>query len=130
MAIDGALIDSTSEEGLYIGADHVVEMVVYANKAKTTVKEITGWTIVLDIRPKDTSSATKLMKTGTVSGTFNATPASNTQKVSFTLTDDDLASTVFTGDDPVLRYSIKRTDSGSEQPLRYGDVTLTRVTQV
>lgn len=130
MAIEGALVDATSEEGLYVGADHSVEVTVYANAAKTTIKEITGWTIVLDIRTKDTASSAKLTKTGTVSGVFNSSPGSNTQKVTFALSDDDLSSTVFTGNEFEGTYSIWRKDDGSEQPLRYGDVTITRTTQV
>lgn len=129
MAIDDALVDATSEEGLYVGADHSVVMTVYSNSAKTTIQDISGWTIVLDIRKKDTTASALLSVTGTVSGTFNATPASNTQKVTFTLADTDLAATVFTGDEFEGRYSVWRTDAGSEQPLRYGDITITRTTR-
>jgi hypothetical protein len=129
MAIDGALVDGTTEETLYIGADHSVVMTVYSNSGKTTIQDIAGWTIVLEIRKKDTSPTALLTKTGTVSGTFNATPGSNTQKCTFTLSDDDLAATVFTGDEFTGRYSIWRTDAGSEQPLRFGDCTITRTTR-
>jgi hypothetical protein len=84
---------------------------------------------LLDIRDADRASTTRLSVTGTVSGVFNSVPATNTQKVRFTLADTDLAASIFKGDDTPLRYSIKRTDNGFEQPLRYGDVTITRVTQ-
>lgn len=121
MATEGDLI------GLFVGADHVVSY----TDSDDPPTDMAGWTVVLDIRKKDTSAAPALLsKTGVVSGTYSATVASNTQKVTFTLTDDDLASTVFTGDDWRGRYSIKRTDAGLEQPLRFGKVTIERVTQV
>ena len=127
MAIEGAL-EGPEGQVLFVGADHEV---VYRDATSPAVLDMTGWTIVLDIRKKDTSSdPAKLSKTGVVSGTYSATPATNTQKVTFTLTDDDLAATIFSGDDVTWRYSIKRTNAGSEQPLRYGDVVMNRVTQV
>lgn len=122
MATEGTL------DGLFVGADHVVELTVYQDDA-ATIQDITGWTIVLDIRHSDLGSPALISKTGTVSGVYNSVPATNTQKVSFTITDDDLAASVFPADDKVYRYSIKRTDAGSEQPLRYGDATIVRVTQ-
>ncbi len=124
MAIEGAI------NGLYVGSDQSIVMTVYTDEDQATVQEITGWSILLDIRKSDTAPTAKLSIAGVVSGVFNAVPATNTQVVTFTLTDTDLAATIFKGDDTPLRYSIKRTDNGFEQPLRYGDVTITRVTQV
>jgi hypothetical protein len=123
MATEGALVDSTSGEGLYVGTDAIVE---YTD----TDEDMAGWTLVLDIRPADTTSTAKLSKTGVESGTYHATPASNTQKFSFSLSDDELAASIFSGDDWSGRYSIKRTDPGSEAILRFGAVTIKRVTQI
>lgn len=120
MAVEGELA------GLFIGGDSEV---VYRDQDEPPVNML-GWTVVLDIRKTDTSpDPAKLSKVGVVSGVYANTLAANLQKVTFTLTDDDLAATVFPGDDPAMRYSIKRTDAGSEQPLRYGDCTIVRVTQ-
>jgi hypothetical protein len=116
MATEAAL------EGLYVGADHVIE---YTD----TDENMTGWTLVLDIRKSDRAATALLAETGVESGTYNATPASNTQKFSFTLSDDELAATIFTGDEWTGRYSIWRTDAGFEQPLRFGDCTITRTTR-
>jgi hypothetical protein len=124
MALEGALT------GLYVGADHAIDMTVYTDSTQETVQEITGWAILLDIRDYDRASTTLLSVAGTVSGVFNSSPGTNTQNVTFALSDTDLAASIFKGDDTPLRYSIKRTDNGFEQPLRYGDVTITRVTQV
>jgi hypothetical protein len=116
--------------GLYVSANHTIEMVVYANVLHTVVQDITGWTIVLDIRKLDTSGTAKLSVTGVISGVFNASPASNTQKVTFTPTAAQMAATIFTGDDLPLRHSVWRTDTGTRQPLRFGDCTVVRTTQV
>lgn len=115
--------------GLHTGADHAVVLTNYTTSAKTTVQDSTGWTIVLDIRTTDRSSAALLSVTGTVSGVFNASPAVNTQVTTFSLPAALLAKTIFKGDDTPLRYSVWRTDTGFKQPLRYGDVVLTRTTQ-
>jgi hypothetical protein len=120
MATAGELI------GLFVGADHSV---IYSD-ADDPPTDMAGWTVVLDIRKRDTSASALLSATGVVSGTYSATVASNTQIVTFTLTDEDLAAAIFTGNEWHGRHSIKRTDTGFEQPLRYGDVTITRVTQV
>ena len=123
MATEAAL------EGLYVGADQTVTMTVYQSDGETP-QNIAGWTILLDIRKRDTSSDPALLSvTGTVSGVYNVDPNTNTQVVTFTLTDDNLAASIFPGDDWTGRYSIKRTTAGSEMPLRFGDVTVTRVTQ-
>jgi hypothetical protein len=109
--------------GLFVGADHVINMTVYADEDETVAQNITGWTIVLEIRKQDTSTGTpKLTTTAAIVSGVAGT-------CSFTISDTDLAATVFTGDDWEGRYSIWRTDAGSEQPLRYGDVTVTRTTR-
>jgi hypothetical protein len=129
MPYEGAL----EEDGqtLIVGTDVSVIYIDRAVELGTgTPSDMSGWTVVLDIRKKDTSPAPALIsKTGTVSGSYSATPASNTQKVTFALSDDDLSATVFPKDDATYRFSIKRTDTGAEMVLRYGDAVLTRVTQ-
>jgi hypothetical protein len=123
MATEGALVDSVTGEGLHVGGDFVVE---YTD----TDQDMTGWALLLDIRKKDTSpDPAKLSKVGVASGAYNATPASNTQKFSFAVSDDETAASIFSGDDWTGRYSIKRTDAGAEQVLRAGDVTVKRYTQ-
>lgn len=130
MAIEGALEDRTNDETLYVGADHEVDVYVWADKDKTTILDTSAWTLVtLDIRKRDTADTVLLTKNGTRSGTFDSAPGTNTQKWTFTISDDDLAATTFTGDEFQGRYSIWRKDAGAEQPVRYGDVTITRTTQ-
>lgn len=132
MPLELPLQDVTSEHGLHVGQDAAIDIYIYADAdAETTILDTSGWTtLTLDIRKKDTSSAALVSKDGVRSGSFNANPATNTQKWTFTLSDDDLAATVFTGDEFEGRYSIWRKDAGSEKPVRYGDCTITRTTQV
>ena len=116
---------------LYVGADASAVYTNYSSSALTTIVEMTGWTVVLDIRTSDTSPNALLSKTGVISGVFNSTPASNTQVCTFTITDDDTDKAIFPADEAnkTYRFSIKRTDAGSEHPLAYGDCTMVRVTQ-
>ncbi len=123
MAIEGELA------GLFVGAD---ARVIYRNYEANgiTPKDMAGWNIILDFRISDLATATLKAVGGVVSGTFNVDPLTNTQICTFTLTDDDLAASIFTGDDTTFRYSIKRVNDGVEAILRFGDAVITRATQV
>lgn len=89
---------------------------------------MTGWAITFDVRTSDTASQVLITKTATVSGTYSATRGANTQRASATVTDSDLASSVFEA--KTYRYSFKRTDDGSETILAYGPFKVQRATQV
>ncbi len=120
MAVEGTLT------GLFVGMDHVL---IYTD-ADFPPTNMAGWTVILDVRLTDDAASPPLLtKTGVVSGTYSATRGANTQIVTFTLTAVNLGPTTFPGDPPNLRYSICRTNSGNKQPLRYGSLQLTRVTQ-
>lgn len=123
MSIEGALT------GLHTSADHSVILRVYTTSAKTVAQDASGWTVVLDIRDSDRASAARLSVTGVVSGSFNSSPALNTQIVTFTVPKALLLKAIFKTDDLPMRHSFWRTDTGSAQPLRYGDCTVTRTTQ-
>lgn len=111
--------------GLFVGADQTV---TYSDSSDAP-PDMTAWTLVLDIRKTDKSGTSLLSSTGVVSGTYNADPDINAQVCTFTLTDDDLAASIFTGNEFEGRYSIKRTNAGFELPVAYGNITITRVTQ-
>ena len=130
MAYEGDLEDDG--QTIFVGTD---VNVVYIDQAVElgvgTPVDMSGWTVVLDIRKKDVSPAPAVLSsTGTVSGSYSATPASNTQKVTFALSATDTSATAFPKDDATYRYSIKRTDSGAKTVLRYGSALINRVTQV
>lgn len=90
--------------------------------------DMTGWAITFDVRTSDVSEAVLITKTATVSGVYSATRSANTQRATATVTDTDLAATVF--DAKTYRYSFKRTDDGSETVLAWGNFVVQRATQV
>jgi hypothetical protein len=95
-----------------------------------TAKNITGWTVALDIRTKDSASTAKYAATLSVTGTFNSVAASNTQRARWTCADTDLTTAIFGANGGTYRYSIKRTDAGAETVLQYGDIVIQRATQI
>lgn len=98
-----------------------------------TAKNISGWAMTLDIRRLD-SSSTALKSFTTVSGlaiagTFNSVSASNAQRVTWTCADTDITTAIFGTKGGTFRYSLKRTDAGSEGIVQYGDIVIQRATQ-
>lgn len=77
--------------------------------------DTSGWTTSLVISTTLVSAAL-MTKSGSVGGTFDADRATNTQRITFALTDDETA-TLTAG---TYQYSIKRTDAGSEAILSWG----------
>jgi hypothetical protein len=86
---------------------------------------MSGWTMVFDVRAKDTSADPALLsKVPAVLGTFNAIRADNLQRALVVVTDDDM--NLFA--EKTYRYSWKRMDGGSETVLVYGDFTPQKAT--
>jgi hypothetical protein len=86
---------------------------------------VAGWTTSLVIT-RTLTSAALLTLSGSVSGTYSATRASNTQRITFTMTDDqsdDLTAGAYF-------YSVKRTDAGAERVLLYGACKVEQANQV
>lgn len=122
----------SDEDRLFLDTDftrsfHVKN--VDADATGATAKEITGWTIVLDIRKRHTSDTALLTKTLTISGTFNSVASSNTQRAIWTCADTDLTTAIFGESGGTFKYSVKRTDAGQETILQYGDIVIQRATQ-
>ena len=87
---------------------------------------IAGWPIVFDVRRKDNSADPALLSiAATITGTYSATRASNTQRAQVVVTDDDMhpfkGSNLPDGREKTYRHSWKRTTSGSETVLCRGD---------
>ena len=97
---------------LFVGEDKHIDLEVLDDSDLPV--DITGWAILLVVK-RGVSGAVVLSKTASITGTYNAARASNTQRARFALTDDDL-----TIDGGAYLYSAKRTDSGSEAVLAYG----------
>lgn len=117
---------------IFLGTDFTRDFEVLdidTDDTGATAKDVAGWAVTLDIRPKDTSSAAKLTASLTVVGSFNSVASSNTQRLRWTCADTDLTTALFTSDGGTYRYSVKRTDDGLETILQYGDVVIERATQ-
>ena len=126
-------IGGTETDRIFLDTDftrkfHVKD--IDTDSTGATAKEITGWTILLDIRPSVSSSAAKLTATLSITGVFNSVAASNTQRAVWTCADTDLTTTLFGTKGGTFRYSVKRTDAGSETILQHGDIVIERATQI
>jgi len=118
----------TTLNPLVIGTDFSYPFHV-KNEALDTSINITGyalsWMLKRSIHDADLSaSVTKTTAGGgvVISGTFNATPASNTQRATVTIADTDTDALA----PGVYYWELKRTDAGLETPIAYGKVPLVR----
>ena len=133
-------IGGTDDSRIFIGQDSTIPVHVKdfdppsGNTDGTVAKEITGWALTFDVRKLDKSGTVILSKTVgagiTIAGVFNATASSNLQRATVALDADlDLTVAKFSIDGGTFRYSLKRTDDGSETVLAYGDFVVDRATQ-
>jgi hypothetical protein len=89
-----------------------------APSATTPVQDMTGWTLLFDVRKKDNAAAPAIFgKTPTLIGVFNIVRAVNTQRGIVVLTDTELN----TVKQATYRHSWKRMDDNSETVLAWGD---------
>ncbi len=124
------------DSNIFIGEDKQIRFPVYDDDADPVVPlDVSGFSMIWVLRKSDTASDPALLSktTGsgiTITGTFNADPLINTQRVVVALADTDTAG----NDGSVLippkkyRYSLKRTDAGSETILAFGNFVLREAT--
>jgi hypothetical protein len=106
---------------------HVLDIDTDASGA--TAKEITGKTVVLDIRRYDYSGDTLLTKTLSIIGSFNSVASSNTQRARWANADTELTAAIFSSKGGTFRYSVKITDAGEEAVVQFGDIVIDSATQ-
>lgn len=108
---------------LFIGEDKTLRLEVLTADGSTI--DISGWSMIFDVRKKDTSPNPALLaKTPNVTGVFNADRLANTQRAEVVLSDDD--TNLFRPQS--YRYSLKRLDPGNETILAWGNFTLQKAT--
>jgi hypothetical protein len=108
---------------LFVGEDKTLRIKV--NDVNNVPVDIAGWVILLDIRAKDTSADPAIFAaTASITGVYNVSPSSNTQRAVVQMTDDNL--NLFK--QKVYRYSWKRMDAGNETVLMWGDFTPEKAT--
>lgn len=112
---------------LFIGTDYSYSFAVL-NADETEAEDVSTWALswMLKTDANLADSAASLTKTTVsgiaISGVYNATPASNTQRAVVTIADTDTTSLIAGN----YAWELKRTDAGSETVLAYGTITLIR----
>lgn len=108
----------------FIGEDKTLPFEIY-DSTEEQIQNVTGYAIgfylrkILEGDPLVFSKTTGA-STITITGSYNADPDTNTQRINVLITDDD-TDNLQPGQ---YQYSLWRTDSGSETVLAYGTVEL------
>lgn len=120
MALDAPIGGNGS---LFVGEDKVFKLeLIDADNAPV---DMTGWTLLFDVRKKDTSNPPAILSyTPSITGTFNSSRNVNTQRAVVTVTDTDM--NLFKAG--TYRHSWKRMDDGSETVLAWGDFSPEKAT--
>lgn len=123
--------DDVIETGLqyWLGTDKAYAFTVYTSSAVTAIRDVTGYTTQFMVKRNvdDADVDALITASGTVSGTFNAVPGTNTQKITVTVADDTTDTEVSPG---LAYWELKRTDAGSEAVLAFGTIELRRAVHV
>lgn len=109
---------------LFVGEDKTFRLGVQTVVAPIIPIDISTWSILFDVRVKDSATTAIFSKTASIQGTFNASPALNTQRAVVTLTDDEMN----TVKAKAYRHSWKRMDDGSETVLARGNFVVEKAT--
>lgn len=94
-------------------------------------KDITGFTLTFIVRNQQSATGTALAtKSGSVSGTYNASRSVNTQRAVVAIADTDFISESGGLIPPgTTYYSLNRTDAGAETVLVFGEFIVQETTQ-
>lgn len=104
------------EGTLFVGEDKVLRLELVDASSTPLPQDMTGWSMIFDVRLKDNSATAIISVVPILIGAFNAVRALNTQRALVTLTDDLM--NLFKA--KTYRYSWKRMDAGVETVLMYG----------
>ncbi len=107
------------------GEDLTLRWEILVSDTNLTPVNIAGWSIRFVVKARDSATTAIIDKPCTVSGTYNAVRASNTQRAVCVLTDTDLGIAA----PKEYRYSLKRLNDGFEKILRKGDFLIELATQ-
>lgn len=109
----------------WLGTDQAFDFTIYRSKAKSQIRDITGYTLSFMVKRAKSDADASALFTGsaTISGTYAADPASNTQKATAQIADTDLPVSTTAGQ---VHWELKRTDAGAESVLAFGPLLLRR----
>lgn len=122
---------------LFVGEDKTIRLELLAVErdadgnliapsASSVPVNMTGWVMVFDVRKTDKAADPAILsETPLIIGTYNADRATNTQRATVALTDDDL--NLFVGE-KTYRHSWKRLTAGSETVVCRGDFSPEKAT--
>lgn len=103
---------------MFVGEDKLLRFELISPTDATVAIDMTGWTMIFDVRAKDTSPDPAIVSaTPSIIGVFNALRTINTQRATVPLSDDQL--NLFKQKN--YRWSWKRMDPGSETVLAWGN---------
>jgi hypothetical protein len=114
-----------ASEDWFIGEDKTLAFEVYDGSAESTIKDVTGFAIEFKMRLRTDGDRVVLTRTTggstiTITGSFNADPDTNTQRVNVLVEDTDTDNM----QPGRYYYVLRRTDAGNETVLAYGDIDL------
>lgn len=117
----------TEDDDIFVGEDKTLRFHIFADDEGEAAEDVASFALAFTVRPFPASPSTTISKTSgsgiAVTGSFNSTPASNTQRIVVTLTDTDLSISPRS-----YAYSLKRTDDGFETVLAFGTFPVKRAT--
>jgi hypothetical protein len=117
--------DIGQSEDWFIGEDKTLPFEVYDGAAESTIIDVTGWAMEFRMRLQIEGDRVVLTRTTggstiTITGSFNANPTTNTQRVNVLVEDTDTDNL----QPGRYYYVLRRTDAGNETVLAYGDIAL------
>ena len=128
----------TKDDDLFVGDDIALEFEVFEDDlvvdddgayVSGTPQDVAGWALAFAVRTSDTTSAAAVLSKTTsagitITGTFDDVHADNTQRVVVAIADTDTYDGAVLVAPKTYRYSLKRTDAGSEKTLAFGKFVL------
>lgn len=111
----------TRDDSVFLGEDKQLQFTIYTDATLAACQDVSGFTLSwsLAARPGATVALAKTLGSGiSVTGTFNASPPVNTQRIVITLADTDTDAIAF----GTWYHELKRTDAGLEAVLAQGTI--------
>lgn len=110
---------------LFVGEDKVIRLELFDLDNPATAIDMAGMTMLFDVRKKDNSPDPAMVSiTPTLTGVFNSSRTSNTQRALVVLTDTHM--NLFK--EATYRWSWKRMDADVETVLAWGPFTPQKAT--
>jgi hypothetical protein len=100
---------------LFVGEDKTLSLAVVDLSGNPV--DISGWSILFDVRKLDASTTYIISKTANIAGTYDPVASANTQRAVIILSDDEM--NLFR--EATYRHSWKRMTAGNETVLAWGD---------